>query len=101
MKLIDDLLKLNESGYLIIDQDLLQKLLLKSKVIAEKETYISDKIRILSLNESIFIQETTNKQEIIVRRMKNLSEAENLVQQRIEIYDKMWDGCGCKVDYYS
>lgn len=101
MKLIDDLLKLNESGYLIIDQDLLQKLLLKSKVIAEKETYISDKIRILSLNESIFIQETTNKQEIIVRRMKNLSEAENLVQQRIEIYDKMWDGCGCKIDYYS
>lgn len=101
MKLIDDVLNLSENSYLVISDDQFRELMLESKVIAEKETYISDKIRIISLNDFIFIQETTNKQELLVRRMKNLSEAEDLVTQRLDIYDKMWDGCGCKVDYYS
>lgn len=101
MKLIDDVLNLSENSYLVISDDQFRELMLESKVIAEKETYISDKIRIISLNDFIFIQETTNKQELLVRRMKNLSKAEDLVTQRLDIYDKMWDGCGCKVDYYS
>ena len=35
----------------------------------------------------------------VVRRLANAAEARALVSRRLETYDKMWDGCGCKIDY--
>jgi len=35
----------------------------------------------------------------VVRRLAGAAEARTLVARRLETYDKMWDGCGCKVDY--
>jgi len=32
--------------------------------------------------------------------MKNKKEADLFIDERMETYDRMWDGCGCKVDYY-
>lgn len=101
MQLVEELLLLSENAYLIISAENQKQLLTKATVIAEEDTFISDKIRIVSLADSIFVQETTNKQEILIRKLKSISEAEELLKQRLEIYEKMWDGCGCKVDYYS
>jgi hypothetical protein len=28
-------------------------------------------------------------------------EVRRFVRERLEAYDRMWDGCGCKVDYYN
>jgi len=33
--------------------------------------------------------------------MKTKKEAEEFIKERLEIYNRMWDGCGCKVDYYK
>ncbi len=35
----------------------------------------------------------------VVRRLADADDARALVARRLETYDKMWDGCGCKVDY--
>ena len=37
----------------------------------------------------------------VVRRLADTDEAGEFVRQRLEQYERMWDGCGCKVDYYS
>ena len=37
----------------------------------------------------------------LVRRLADADELQRFVRGRMETYDKMWDGCGCKVDYYS
>lgn len=37
----------------------------------------------------------------VVRRLSGAGEARALVARRLETYDKMWDGCGCKVDYHD
>jgi len=37
----------------------------------------------------------------VVRRLTGSREARALVARRLETYDKMWDGCGCKVDYHD
>ena len=43
----------------------------------------------------------TGRREFLVRKMNDIETAKELMAKRMEIYEKMWDGCGCKVDYYS
>jgi len=37
----------------------------------------------------------------VIRRLSGRDEARALIARRLETYDKMWDGCGCKVDYHD
>ena len=90
-----------KNKYFLINREELEKLLLQSETIIEKDTYISDKIRLLKLDDDLIIQEKTTKDELLIRMVKTKKEAEELIDQRLEIYDKMWDGCGCRVDYYE
>ncbi|MGB5289020.1 MAG: hypothetical protein WBN42_11075 [Ignavibacteriaceae bacterium] len=86
--------------YSIVKQDNLKELLFQSKIIIEKDTHISDKIRLLKLDNDLIIQEKTTRDELIIRIVKTKNEAEDFIKQRLEIYERMWDGCGCKVEYY-
>lgn len=90
-----------KKNYSIISKEDLNEILLKSKILIEKDTHISDKIRLLKFNDELILQEKTTKDEYLIRIMKSKKEAEKFIKQRLEIYDKMWDGCGCKVEYYT
>ncbi len=37
----------------------------------------------------------------VVRRLDGLAGARNFVAGRLATYERMWDGCGCKVDYFD
>ena len=87
--------------YLTIKKEELMILLNRSLILVEKDTYISDKIRLLKYEDELFIQEKSNNDEYLIRFMKTKKEAEEFIKQRLEIYDSMWDGCGCKVQYYD
>ena len=87
--------------YLIISELELKELLALSKIIIEENTYISDKIRLLKFNDELILQEKTTKDEYLIRLMKSKKEAEEFINQRLEIYNRMWDGCGCRIDYYK
>ncbi len=97
-KMISDL---SNKSFIVLDKDKLNLFLSEVKILKEENTYLNDFIRILNCNDIICIQETSDKNEIIVRRMNSLTEAENFVQERLDFYDRKWDGCGCKIDYYS
>ena len=99
----DDLIKnLENKRILILKEDLLQEILkLKNlKIVREEETHISGKIRIIEINKIFIIQEITLNHELCLRIMKSLNKAINFIDERLSTYEKMWDGCGCKVDYY-
>jgi len=87
--------------YLLISEVDLHELLSKSELILEENTYISDKIRLLKYKTDLFIQEKTIKNEYLIRVMKTKKEAEDFIKDRLEIYNRMWDGCGCRVKYYD
>jgi len=70
-----------------------------SKIIQENDTLLSGKIRILEYNHNIYIQEKTDKMDYIVRKVNNIDSAKKIVQDRLDTYDRMWDGCGCRIDY--
>ena len=90
-----------KNKFTIIKAEDLEELLSHSKILIEKETHLSDKIRLLKINETLIIQEKSDKGEIIIREISTINAAEDFIKERLEIYDRMWDGCGCKVEYYS
>ncbi len=93
--------KFSNSKIVLLDITLLPEILSKSKILLERNTVINDYVRILEVNKKIIFQEITTKNEIALRLFNDLKEAELLLINRIDVYEKMWDGCGCKVDYYK
>ena len=79
----------------------LDDLLNSCEIVFERDTLISGFIRILKYKDYFITQETTNKNEVALRLYDSREKADELVQDHLDTYDQMWDGCGCKVDYYS
>lgn len=92
---------IKKKKYLIIGESELNELLSHSKMIIEENTYISDKIRLLKFKDELILQEKTTNDEFLIRKMKTQKEAEDFIKDRLEIYNRMWDGCGCRVNYYD
>ena len=94
--------KLKRKKIVILPEETLDDILKINglKIIRENDTHISDHIRILEINSVIILQERTTKHELSLRKLKSIEEANKVVNDRLETYEKMWDGCGCKVDYY-
>ena len=101
MKISDVISSAKKKKFLTISRDELNELLAQSQILIEENTYISDKIRLLEFENELFIQEKTTKDEFLIRSMKSKKEAEDFIRDRLEIYNRMWDGCGCKVNYYD
>jgi len=89
------------TNYLIIDENDLKSVLENSETIRIEETHLSDFIRVLKFEGKLFVQETTFKQEIIIRKMNSMKDVDSFVQERLDYYERKWDGCGCKIDYYE
>ncbi len=47
------------------------------------------------------VQEETPDGQILLRRLGSREAAEEFVEDRLATYERMWDGCGCKVDYHN
>lgn len=76
-------------------------LLKDAEILREENTYLSDHIRLLKYNDILFIQEITFKKEVLLRKMDSMKDADSFIQERLDYYERKWDGCGCKIDYYE
>ena len=101
MKLSKTIDSAKKKKYLIISEEDLDELLSTSELLVEENTYMSDKIRLLKYRDQLILQEKTTKDEYIIRSMNTKEDAEKFINERLEIYNRMWDGCGCKIEYYS
>lgn len=89
------------SKYIIIEEHELHTVLKDAEILREENTYLSDHIRLLKYNGILFIQEITFKKEVLLRKMDSMKDADSLIQERLDYYERKWDGCGCKIDYYE
>jgi hypothetical protein len=101
MKLSKTINSVKKIKYLIISEEELDELLSTSELLVEENTYMSDKIRLLKYRDQLILQEKTTRDEYIIRSMNTKEDAEKFINERLEVYNRMWDGCGCKVEYYS
>lgn len=89
------------TNFLIIEETDLKSVLDNSEILRVEDTHLSDFIRVLKYQDKLFIQETTFKKEIIIRKMDSMKDVDFFVQERLDYYERKWDGCGCKIDYYE
>ncbi|HEX9253672.1 MAG TPA: hypothetical protein VF870_15610 [Ignavibacteriaceae bacterium] len=89
------------SKYIIIDENELKTILDNCEIVRVEDTHLSDFIRVLNYENKLFVQETTFKQEILIRKMDSMKDVDSFVQERLDYYERKWDGCGCKIDYYE
>ena len=59
-----------------------------SEIIRTEDTHLSDFIRIIRYDNNIFIQEMTSKNEIILRKINSLEEADKFLQERLDFYER-------------
>lgn len=93
--------ELEKNKVVLLNKDQLAQILLDSELIIKENTILNNYIRVLKLHDYILIQELTDKDEIAIRRTESIQQAKSFIKSRIDLYDKMWDGCGCKINYYD
>ena len=96
-----EIVRRTDQGVAKIDRDELEFLLGNCETLRAVDTRISGWIRVLSFDGQILIQEETPDRELLLRAVDSTEAADALVDSRLADYDRMWDGCGCKVNYYE
>jgi len=84
-----------------IDRSTLGELLAAAELVRRDDTCITGWIRILTIDGLTIVQEETPGGEVLVRRVPSQEDAERLVEHRLASYERMWDRCGCRIDYFG
>ena len=93
---------MKERSIIILRADELSELIESAELLREEDTCIAGQIRILRVDDRILVQEQAPEtKNVIVRELPSKEEAERFVEGRLSVYERMWDGCGCKIDYFK
>lgn len=65
------------------------------------DTLIAGDLLIVRGASGLAAVEQPSPDKRVLRLLSDDQEARRFVQDRLGQYERMWDGCGCKVDYYA
>jgi hypothetical protein len=89
-------------GAVVLTADELSALLAAAKLLREDSTAMAGPLRVLRVGGRILIQEQVPvTKQLVVRELPSMAEADRFVAARLDTYERMWDGCGCKIDYFE
>ncbi len=63
-------------------------------------TFLAGALVIVRDDHGPIAVEEPSSGERVLRRLADDEEVRRFVKERLETYERMWDGCGCKVEYY-
>ncbi len=92
---------LRKKAVLSIPPALLDSLRTECELLREENPAVAEPIRLFRCGACFILQETTADGTILVRRFEREEDAGVFISKRIDAYDRIWDGCGCKIDYYE
>ncbi|MBE0593168.1 MAG: hypothetical protein IH616_12280 [Gemmatimonadales bacterium] len=64
-------------------------------------TVVAGSLVIIRAGGALAAVEQPRPDERVVRRLDGEDAARAFVRERMDQYERMWDGCGCKVEYYE
>ncbi len=91
----------SRAGHRIVSPEEWDGVAAASRPLRSVESALDHKIEIRSLGDELLAREISDKGEIILRLFPGEPDLNAFLKRRIDIYERMWDGCGCKVDYYD
>jgi hypothetical protein len=65
------------------------------------DTMMAGPLVIIRLAHGLAAVEQPKPTERVVRHLSDAAAAGEFVEHRMAQYEKMWDGCGCRVRYYE
>lgn len=93
------LARLEETAVTPADAEEFGALLEAGAVIRRVDTRLAGALEVLDLDDRFLIVERTLKGQTVVRRLLDRAETDRFVNDRLATYERMWDGCGCRIDY--
>lgn len=69
------------------------------EIVERHPTQLAGDLLIVRLGGGLAAVESPSRDARVVRRLSDPEEARTFVAKRMEEYERMWDGCGVKVDY--
>jgi hypothetical protein len=91
--------RLSPQSVVTLDPTSLEALLEATEILRDEDTCLAGRIRILALQGAVMVQEQNEQGRILVRRFGSEDAAQSFVDDRLATYERMWDGCGCTIDY--
>jgi len=70
-------------------------------VVERHQTQLAGELLIVRLGDQLVAVESPSRDARVARLLGGNDEAREFVNRRMEEYERMWDGCGVKVDYYE
>jgi hypothetical protein len=70
------------------------------ETVEEHDTKLSGLLLIIRFGDVTAAVEEPSADERVIRPLADMTAARGFVEDRLDTYERMWDGCGCKVDYY-
>jgi hypothetical protein len=64
-------------------------------------TFVAGDIIIARGNAGLMAVEQPSNHERVARLLASIDEANRFVKNRLDQYERMWNGCGCKINYYK
>jgi hypothetical protein len=69
--------------------------------VARHHTMVAGDLVVVRTRAGLAAVERPTPDERVVRLLGDDTAARSFVEDRLAQYERMWDGCGCKVDYYA
>lgn len=94
--------RIPKDSALAVDTEEVDTLRAACRKIREVDTRFNGVIEVFQTpgGEYILAEQTLQRQPVI-RKVRSPEQADELIRSRLEVYDRMWDGCGCKVDFFG
>lgn len=70
-------------------------------VVERHETQLAGELLVVQMGGYLAAVEAPSKDARVARLLGGPAEAHAFVLRRMEEYERMWDGCGVKVEYYE
>lgn len=94
--------RIPKDGALAVGADEVDALREESQKIREVDTRFNGVIEVFQTADGEYIlAEQTLQRQPVIRKVGSPAQADELIRSRLEVYDRMWDGCGCTVDFFG
>jgi hypothetical protein len=93
--------RLNEDGIVPVPPEQWPELAEHFEELERHDTFVAGDLVILRGRAGIAALEQPSSTQWVLRSLPSIEEAARFVRERLDQYERMWDGCGCKIDYYK
>jgi hypothetical protein len=93
--------RLSAGKIVLLSREAWEKLADGFEVLEDHDTGLAGRLLLTRGPVGFVVVEEPDPGRRALRRFLEVEEAQRFIRERLEAYERMWDGCGCKIDYLN